>query len=338
MRKFILPLLLLFGLHAEAGVYTNKQAFDITNLGLSTAVAANALTITATTKAGATPTPGNPAYIAFRSSTATTGTNITRSITSGLSITIPSGASVGHTASMNQHVLVYALDDAGTVDLCISGVNYFSQASVQSTTQISSGATSGTVLYCASSHSGSKAIRLVGRLIVNEAATGTWNSAPSDVQVNPVMNVTVTEWASFTPSFVNAITWNTGSGYISPSGFWRRNGQDMLVRMTARNGASGGASGSGNVILTVPNSLILNTSILTDISNPNVIIGRVGTDAFFDNSGGGFLNYVVSPVTATTLGLFNAAGSAFAVTSIDASDGLTFILSMPILGWSTYGP
>lgn len=160
---------------------------QLNNLGLSASVASNALTVALKQKDGSTdPSTGTAAVtIGFRNATATTGAYAVSSVTSALSITIPSGATLGQAnAPSYTYVWVYALMDS-SVDLCVSGIQLFPQTAPQNSTQISSGATSGTTLYCASSHTGAKPVRIIGRLAVSETTAGTWASGPTEVAINP---------------------------------------------------------------------------------------------------------------------------------------------------------
>ncbi len=157
-------------------------ATTVENIGLTASVSGSALTIKLHAADGSALHAGNPAYIAFRSATQATGTVVLRKLINNLSITAASGATLGHIDGLNQYLYVYLVDEAGVLDLAVSGVDLLDETLVASATQISAGATSGSVLYGASAHT-SKAIRFIGRMYTNQTTAGTWASAPSSVSL-----------------------------------------------------------------------------------------------------------------------------------------------------------
>ena len=100
-----------------------KQILDsssINNLGLAASVAANALTIALKTKAGTDPAVIDPVKISFRNATLTTGTYNTRSSTAATSLVVSSGSTLGTVSAVASTMYIYALDNAGTIELGIS--------------------------------------------------------------------------------------------------------------------------------------------------------------------------------------------------------------------------
>lgn len=158
---------------------------EIYNLGLTGTVASNALTIAMKQSDGSTdPASGSGAVkVGFRNSTSTTGGYNERSVTAALSVVVPSGASLGHTSGANEFVYVYAQDNSGTVQMCVSGSGYFDEGVVQTTVTISGSSTARTTLYCTTGATGG--IRFIGREKVNESTAGTWASAPTEVSLFP---------------------------------------------------------------------------------------------------------------------------------------------------------
>ena len=154
---------------------------DVQNLGLTTSVSSNALTIALKQADGSTDpsTGGSAVKIAFRSSTATTGGYNLRSVTSSLSVVIPSGTTIGTISAIQHYLWIYALDNAGTVELAVSMQGNFDEGSVQTSSAISGGSSNRT-LYSTTARS-NVPIRLIGRIIITEATAGTWASNATEV-------------------------------------------------------------------------------------------------------------------------------------------------------------
>lgn len=132
-------------------------------------VASNALTI------------GYPAQtIAFRNSTLTSGTPSIIAATAG-SLTIPSGATLGTVSGQQAILMQLALNVSGTVVPAVvnlaGGVD-LSETGLISTTAISSGATSASVVYSAAAQT-NVPYRVIGAYYVTEATAGTWATAPN---------------------------------------------------------------------------------------------------------------------------------------------------------------
>lgn len=181
--------------------------YDLLNLGLSTSVAANAMTITLQTQAGGNPGVGDPVKIGFRSSTITSGGYNQRSVTSALSITIPSGATLGHASGVQHDIWVYAIDNAGTVELAVAQCLYSERDLVTSTT-ISGSATSNRVLYSTAGRS-NVPIRLLGKVISNQITAGTYASNATAVYTGT--------YASLTAGRVVGILYTNSAGTAIPT-------------------------------------------------------------------------------------------------------------------------
>jgi hypothetical protein len=152
------------------------------NFGLTASVAAGALTINLTDTFGATPSVGSPVSILFRNESPNLNGALPQfdQVTAALSIVIPSGATLGaNAANANKDIWVYAMDNSGTVVLAVSGARLFDETVLQSCTTISTGAGSPSVLYSTSGVAG--AVRLIGKLISNQATPGIYLAAPTNV-------------------------------------------------------------------------------------------------------------------------------------------------------------
>ncbi len=171
----------------SAALSTNipSSSAGLFNIGFSGAVASNALTVTLTQADGATaPAAGTASILGFRSATATTGGYNVRSVTSSISIVVPSGATLGTANSVSQKLALYALDNAGTVELAIAGYRAFDDNSLQTTTAITSGSSSGAVLYSTTLRT-AVPVRYLGDIVISEATAGAWASAPTALNFSP---------------------------------------------------------------------------------------------------------------------------------------------------------
>jgi len=138
-------------------------------------VGSNALTVTL-----------NPTSLDFRSSTLTTGTPVTRTVPTAISLTVSSGSTLGTVNAVQSDLYILAIDNAGTVELAIvnaSGGNDLSETGVISTTAEggAGAADSANVIYSTTARS-NVAYRVVGLVRSTQATAGTWASAPSLVQ------------------------------------------------------------------------------------------------------------------------------------------------------------
>lgn len=162
------------------------QAGKLANLGLSTSVAANALTV-ALRQADGSSDPGsapNQVYIDFRSSTLTSGAVTERAVASAVSLTVPSGATLGHASNVVEFIYVYAIDNAGTVELAVSASNHWSEHILQNTTVLDTASDNKNAIYSTTARS-NVAIRLIGQLTSTQTTAGTWAANMSAIAVGP---------------------------------------------------------------------------------------------------------------------------------------------------------
>lgn len=164
------------------------------NLGLAvTAPGGGVLTINVTQANGSAPTSGNPVLVPFRSLTATTGTVAYSTISSALSLTVPSGATLG-TSSSNVPFRVWIFLNANGgvpaigVATCSNTTTIFPCASWESTFKtsitIDTAADVGGALYAAAGVT-LDAVRIVGfcDFASGLVTAGTWASACTTLQV-----------------------------------------------------------------------------------------------------------------------------------------------------------
>lgn len=164
---------------------TTSASNEISNLGLATSVAGNALTIALKQSDGATdPGSGSSAVkVGMRSATATSGLYNQRSVTSALSLVVSSGSTLGQTSAKQARLFIYLIDNAGTLELAVSQSVFYENSLVTTTAEGGvGGADSGVIMYSATQRTGVP-FRLIGFLDNTQATAGTWSSAGSQLQV-----------------------------------------------------------------------------------------------------------------------------------------------------------
>lgn len=167
-----------------------NQSYLLNNLGLSTSVGSNNLTIALKQADGSSdPSGAAPVQIGFRSSTAADGAYNVRSVSSALSIVVPSGTTLGTVNGAAEYIYIYAIDNAGTVELAVSVGAYYDTGTLVSTTAISGGASRKT-LYSTTARS-NVPIRFIGRIKITEATAGTWASNATEISDVPFSQNTV---------------------------------------------------------------------------------------------------------------------------------------------------
>lgn len=159
--------------------------YGINNLGLSASVAGNNLTISILEADGSsTPSTGTDSVtIYFRSATATNGSMTARSVTSATTLVVPSGATLGHNDGVADYLYVYAIDNAGTVELAISSSSHWNEGDrSHDTTAISTSSDDAATLYSTSARTNIP-IRLIAKILSNQTTAGTWASAITRIEV-----------------------------------------------------------------------------------------------------------------------------------------------------------
>ena len=308
-----------------------------TNVGLVTSVGSSAMTIAFKQSDGATNcSSGSPCSAIFRNTTAATGGYSKVSITSSLSITIPSGATLGQVSGAASYVWVYLVNNSGTADICVSGVLPFDDMSLQSSTTISAGSTSGTTMYC-NTGIATKPVRLLGRVLVTEATAGTWASNATEVAMWPTPRLNQTE-----PS-TSVWQWQAGAPFGSPatsSVSWR-NGKLLCSSIYFIVGTETASA----AIVTVPSGLNMDVSNMQSTGKQGITtwFSDASAAAYGASSREGPVHVTASDSTNlyfSNSGLTNTiaqkAGNAL---NTNAGDGFHVTqFCVPILQWSAYGP
>jgi len=140
---------------------------------VSASVAANALTV-----------GYGPASLTFRNATASDGSVQNVKAGTALSLTVPSGATLGTVSGNAERLILLVLNNVGVAELAIvnesGGVN-LDESGVISTTAISGTSNSNNVIYSTAARS-NVAYRKVGYVEITEATAGTWATGPTKVQ------------------------------------------------------------------------------------------------------------------------------------------------------------
>lgn len=238
------------------------------NYGISTSVATNAMTVSLLGANGSNPSATNPVNINFRNATAATGTPVFVQCTGALSVVIASGATLGTASGVNSYVYLYAINNAGTIELAVAGNNVIDEGTIQNTTAMSGSATSNAVLYGTSGRS-NVAVRLLGRILVNETVAGTW-----------ALNSTEIALAPFPPSLTGLVcaahvaAWTGGS----PSGEW---GSSSGTTMGAFNTNTSAPANTIDINNTALGVALTTNSNLPQITINNLAIGKYKVTAQF---------------------------------------------------------
>ncbi len=188
--------------------YVADESTYLANFGLSASVAASALTIALKDKSGSDASSTSPARIGFRNATSATGTYLQRTVTAALSTVISSGSTAGFTSALKGVIYVYAIDNAGTVELAWSGSHMGDEGTVVTTTAEggAGAADSRTTMYSTTARS-NVPFRLLGRITSTQTTAGTWASAPSEISLVPFLR----------PAPQNEVWLIAGNGYGSSS-------------------------------------------------------------------------------------------------------------------------
>lgn len=176
------------------------ESTGLSNIGLAFSVAASALTIALKQADGSTdPASGSGAcQIAFRSTTAGNGSYSLVSATAAASLVVTSGATLGHIDAVNGQIYVYAINNAGTVELAVS-TRLFDTNAVVTTTTMSSSADDAMTIYSTTGRS-NVACRLIAKLTSNQTTAGTWAAAPTAASLLQGVNTPMMGWIAYTPT------------------------------------------------------------------------------------------------------------------------------------------
>ncbi len=176
---------------ALAQSYPTPQFYQAPlNLELNVSVASNELTIAINDPNGNVPATSHPVLLNFRSATVSSGAITFVPVTAATAFT--TGAitdSMGCTTAVLCRLWVWAIDNAGTADICVYNAEAagrtivdLNEAVLQSSASGTGGGTSAQTLYCNASSVSSKAVRRLGYVDATWTSGTGW-SGPTTVQL-----------------------------------------------------------------------------------------------------------------------------------------------------------
>lgn len=232
------------------------------NCTIAASVNANALTIALKDKNGNDPSASSPVIVATRSLTANNGTYTLRRITSALSVTVPSGASLGTVNGVGAFVYAYLCWNGSSFVLGVGGPGAYGEVDtslVVSPGTLNASSQGKNILYTVAG--ANVAARYIGKIFSTQATAGTWATAPSSVNPNmpflpiaselssgilsaaPDFPLTTIQKLGGTKDFVSGVMFDGSKANAAVLTDYREFSQSVSF---TSNG-SGGGSGSGTV-------------------------------------------------------------------------------------------
>lgn len=351
----------------ETGVWKQIQASEISGLFsgspvavpiingyFAVSVSSSAATLFVLNVNGSVPTSANPVLLVFRNNTVGTGAYNVYTLDTSINGTIPSGATLGVTASQGFRVWVTAVTSATSVPIlgvitCKSNINIYPLAlaaeSTVGSTLLTSASDSSQILYTASVSVSNGLMNILGYMTWENGLVtpGEWSVAPTDVMQSRVgMNFPgqcINQWGSqsgastgysFTTSVPsdNTIPQTTETASIlSATGlfFSRANLVEVLAQAFIHVQTSGSASGvlgiyrdSGTDAIAVANTLRSGTP-RSNGGDATTVLCPYGANISF---------WVVASVAKNTNTTFTLrAGVGFSVTGFTASANVGFAVN-----------
>lgn len=298
-----------------AQVATWRQKFGgwiMENVGIAAAVASNDLTVSLKVKDGTTnPSATNKVGIGFRSATLTSGAFEFVQATAATSVVLPGGGSMGANNSQTIDIHVFAINNAGTIELAIAGRQNFDEGSVHSTTAIGTGSDSAGVLYSTSARS-NVPIRYIGRITV-QYGTAAWTNSPT----------IITAWGPGINNYSGSYTATATGMTTSPTGtvYYVVNGNVVTLQIPTITGTSNAATFT---LTGAPVAI-----------RPSVTSGQHAT---FATDSGSFFPAIVSMNSSGTLTYSAAAASTPIISSAgftasgtkgSATSTISYMLNLP---------
>jgi hypothetical protein len=176
------------GLAAGSTGVTPSAGDSSTNVATTATIPAALQSISASVASSALTlgfTPVGP--VQFRNPALTSGVPVwmLASAIGALSLTVPSGATLGTVAGQQATVILMVAYNAGAPVLCVAnlaGGLVLDETNLISPTTISAGATSASTIYSAAAVAANSPYRVIGMVEITEATAGTWATAPTLVQ------------------------------------------------------------------------------------------------------------------------------------------------------------
>ena len=149
------------------------------NMSIAASVASNDLTVSVKGFDGNAPSVSNVVSLAFRSATLTSGVYTVVNLSAAASVVLPASGTLGFANSEDGYLYVYALNNAGAVEVALARQAIFDEGILHTTVAIGTGSDSADVLYSTSVRS-SVAVKLIGRVRITHG-TAQWSASPTEV-------------------------------------------------------------------------------------------------------------------------------------------------------------
>jgi len=218
--------------------------------------------IDATTTGGSLTVTLNPTVLDFRSPTTASGTVNTRTISSAISVAVPSGATLGTVSGQQSFIVVVALDNAGTIELAVVNLGSvsLSETTLISTSAINSGSSSSSVVYSTSART-NLPYRVVGFISSTQTTAGVWVVPAGTTTIQGIGGQAMASLSSlgFGQS-LQSVSRNSGTTYYNTTGrpivLYLRVTVSSTFNMTVNGNAMGqmqtGTSPAINVSYIIP--------------------------------------------------------------------------------------
>lgn len=169
------------------------------NLGLSVAMAANAVTVALKGADGNDPSASNKVGIGFRSATITSGAASKVEVTAATSVAISSGSTLGTTSALVSRIWIAAINNAGAVELAVynAGDTGLSppvreDGLISTTAEGGAGGADTVRTWYSTTARSNVPFTLLGYFDSTQATAGTWATAAATVAPNPRVTPGVT--------------------------------------------------------------------------------------------------------------------------------------------------
>jgi hypothetical protein len=164
------------------------SVYDIKNLSLAVGPGGgNTLLIALKNKAGNDPTSTDPVKIAFRNSSNAGGDYSVLTRTAALSMTVSSGSTLGHASGVESDIWIYAINNAGTMELACSTTLVDTEKVISTSAEGGAGAADSNRTVYSTTARTNVAAKVIGRVKISQATAGTWVSSPTAVILNPLL-------------------------------------------------------------------------------------------------------------------------------------------------------
>jgi len=293
---------------------TTVESNMVRNLGLSVSVGSGALTIALKNGSGNNPTATDYPSINFKDSSSG-GVSNNRKVTSALSVVVPSGTTIGTVSGAQETLYVYAIDNAGSVELAVGTSLVLDEGVLSSSLAIAGGSLRNT-LYSTTARS-NVPCRLIGKIISTQATAGTWSTSPSVVSVVPFMAVRdnfIVSYQDTGAPYVagarvqfNSLLYDNTNGAVTTGSSWKFQPTRAAYYLVSCEVV--GLSGSQEFAI-VKNGTQFKTLASYNASSANVVRGNGAaivylngtTDSIYIASNSGLSNFTTASYGGTTAG------------------------------------